>query len=150
MGLRLSKLGYGDLLKHPAWLATGDYAEDEDTELEPVMMDDSGRLPSSLGEVWCLCSARFADGSEHLACAMCRADCDDGPLLWTVWNGEDDVPLFVPPAPLPVLLKDGPEPFAKNFGRTLEEVFPLSISVDPRFATPPERRSEIIRTNGIG
>ena len=145
----LSKLTYDDLKSFPAWAAMGNYAEDEDATLEPVQLDSEGRIPSDLEEIWCLCTACFADGSERLAAAMCRADSSDGPLLWSVWNGADDVPLFLPPTPPSVLSKKGPDVFAASFGMKTSDVFPVRMKVVARFATAPEERSVDLSVAGI-
>jgi hypothetical protein len=143
----LSQLNYHDLGAHPAWAVAGD-PEAEDVELAPVRLDSAGRVPRDVGEVWCLCEAVFADGSRHLASAMCRGDSDQGPLLWTVWNGAEDVPLLLPPAPDFVLEKEGPEVFVMKFRLNLPEVFPMRIEVVPRFAVEPEHRSVALDVSG--
>jgi hypothetical protein len=142
-------LTYDDLKEIPAWVAVGDYAQVEDAELEPVEFDEDGTVPARIGEVWCLCNAVFADGSEHLASAMCRGDSSDGPLLWTVWNGTEDVPLFLPPAPPPVLAKRGPEAFSAKFNADMHAVFPLKITAVARFAVSPEERSVRVDVAGV-
>ena len=74
----LNRLTYDDLKQHTAWVAIGDYAEVEDPELSPLEFDTEGRIPGNVGEVWCLCTAVFTNGSDHLATAMCRGDSGDG------------------------------------------------------------------------
>ena len=145
----LYQLTYDELKQHTAWVAVGDYAEMEDPELSPVEFDAEGRIPGNVGEVWCLCAAVFFDGSEHLAIAMCRGDSADGPLLWSVWNGDKDVPLLLPPTPPFVLARQGPEVFATKFGTNVANVFPLTIEVVPRFAVKPEIRTVKLGISGV-
>jgi len=145
----LSQLSYEDLENSPVWMAVGDYANDDDAFLEPAELDDEGRVPSGIEEVWCLCRATFSNGTEHLAAAMCRADSCDGPLLWTVWNGIEDIPLFVPPAPPPVIQKRGPRVFAERFGLDVLDVFPVTIEVVTKFEESPERRSVKVDVEGV-
>jgi len=145
----LSQLSYGDFKKSPVWLAVGDFANDDDAFLEPAQLDGEGRVPSGTKEVWCLCRATFSNGVEHLAAAMCRGDSCDGPLLWTVWNGSEDIPLYVPPAPPPVIQKRGPRVFAERFGLGLLDVFPITIDVVARFEEWPEKRSVKVDIEGV-
>lgn len=145
----LSRLSYKDLSDSPAWAAVGDYAEAEDAELEPVRLDAQGRIPSDGEEIWCLCSAMFADASEHLATAMCRGDSSDGPLLWGVWNGAENVPLLLPPSPDFVLSKCGPRVFTEKFNSNLAAVFPLVIKVAVPFVMSPEERYAKLGVTGI-
>ena len=145
----LSQLNYEDLRRCAAWVAVGDYAEVEDPELAPVGFDSDGRVPRHIEEVWCLSRATFADGSEHPAIAMCRGDSDAGPLLWSVWNGTEDVPVVIPPAPSSVLAKRGPGAFASKFGRAVEDVFPMDFEVIAGFSTYPLRRRVKIEATGI-
>lgn len=137
----LSSLSYDDLERCTAWLSVGDYAEAEDVEVQQIEWDEAGCVPESVGEVWCLCRAVFADGTVHKACAMCRGDSDDGPLLCSVHNGYGDVPLMLSPAPPEVLRKRGPSWFASRFDRSVEAVFPLVVEVVPCFARGPAKRS---------
>ena len=145
----LSRLTYDDFARSPAWRAVGDYANDEDKTLEPVTLGSAGVIPEHVEEVWCLCVATFADGSEHQACAMCRGDSADGPLVWSVWNGEKDVPVILPPAPPDVLKLDGPDAFAAGFGLSLEEVFPVRLKVVPTFASEPSMRRVVLDSSGV-
>lgn len=147
--MRLSELTYDDLAKVHVWAIAAGSEDDEDATLSPVSLTDSGLVPSSVGEVWCLCVARFADGSEHKATAMCRGDSSDGPLLWTVSTGAEDVSLVVPPAPDLVLSKQGPAPFASKFGRTRGQVFPLTIEAITGFTMDPRRRQVTIGADGV-
>ena len=132
----LGQLTEDDLVRHVAWVVVGGY-EAEYLELSPVQLDSTGRIPGNTGEVWCLCTAVFANETEHVACAMCRGDSADGPLLWSVSNGKESVPLLLPPAPDFVLAREGPEAFAEKFGMRLEDVFPLTIRAVPRFVVEP-------------
>lgn len=145
----ISKLTYDDLKAHPAWQATGDYAEDEDAKLAPVQFDGEGRIPDDLKEVWCMCVAVFANGSEHMATSMCRGDSSDGPLLWSVWNGREDVTLLLPPAPPAVLAKRGVDFFSTKFSMKKDDIFPLTIKVVSRFATSPEIRNVKLGELGV-
>lgn len=144
----LSQLTDDDLKQHPAWVVVGGY-EAEDLELSPVEFDSNGRIPSNVGEVWCLCTATFANGNQYMASAMCRGDCTEGPLLWEVSNGKQTVPLLLPPAPPFVLDQEGPEAFSTQFDLSVDDVFPLIIEVAPRFAIEPEKRSVKLGTSGI-
>jgi hypothetical protein len=144
----LGQITDDDFRQHPAWAVVGGY-EAEDLELSPVEFDSNGRIPSSVGEVWCLCTAVFANGSEYLASAMCRGDSSEGPLLWEVSNGKRAVPLLLPPAPPFVLDREGPTVFAAQFGLSVNDVFPLTLKVVPCFATKPEKRSVKLGTSGI-
>jgi hypothetical protein len=147
--MRLSELTHDDLAKVQVWAVEAASAEDEDVTLLPVILTESGLVPSDVGEVWCLCVARFADGSEHKSCAMCRGDSSDGPLLWTAWTGTEEVPLFVPPAPSFALSKGGPVPFAAKFARSLEQVFPLTVEAITGFTVVPRRRRVTIGADGV-
>ena len=145
----LSQLTYEDLKRYNAWEAIGDYAGDVDAMLRPVQFDDSGRIPKNFEEVWCMSTAVFANGSEHMATSMCQGDSSDGPLLWSVWNGVEDVPLLLPPAPPPVLAKKGPDFFSNKFNMQKDEVFPLIIKVVSRFTTSPEIRIVRLAESGV-
>ena len=79
---------------------------------------------------------------------MCRGDSDEGPLLESVWNGEKDVRVLLPPAPPLVLAKSGPQVFAAEFGLSVKQVFPMRFHVVPRFATPPEGRAVTLDVSG--
>jgi len=143
----LSQLTDDDLARKLAWVVVGGY-EAEELELSPAELDSKGRIPGNIGEVWCLCTAVFANETEHTACAMCRGDSEDGPLLWSVSNGKESVPLLLPPAPPFVLAREGPEVFAAKFGMRLKDVFPLTVQVVPRFAVEPETRIVKLGTSG--
>lgn len=145
----LSRLTYDHLTDSPAWRAIGDYANADDQTLEAIRYAGCRPIPASVQEVWCLCIAKFANGSEHSACAMCRGDSADGPLAWSVWNGEEDVPVIVPPAPPPVLEIDGPGVFASRFALSVQEVFPIVFEVVPRFVVRPEKRAAILDVAGV-
>lgn len=122
--------------------------QDEDEGLVPVKFTADGRVPSNVRLAWCLAVATFADGSRHEACAACWGDSEEGPLLPTVFNGKEDVPLMVPPAPDFVLKEEGPEVFAAKFGSTVERVFPVRLEVVPRFASTPQRRHALHAVSG--
>ena len=143
----LGRLTYEDLEASAAWVATGE-TEEQDQVLVPVVLRN-GRVPRTAGEVWCLSVSRFADATEHLACTMCRGDNEDGPLAWTIWNGERDVSLLLPPAPPFVLAEDGPEPFARAFNKKISEVFPLEIRALPEFEIEPTRRIVRLGAQGV-
>jgi len=138
----LSSLTYEDLRRSPAWRAIGDYTEEVDARLESLPAEED--VPAAVEEVWCLCRAVFADGSEHLATAMCRGDAAIGPLLCSVWNGVEDVAIIVPPAPPFVLEEQGPSAFCARFSKALAQVFPLTIEVLPTFETAPRRRAAVL------
>lgn len=145
----LSTLTYEHLNEVNAWKVRMDTLEDDDVILEPAQFNASGELNKSNEEVWCLCSAKFSNGTTHQAAAMCRGDADEGPLLWSVWNGEKDISLQLPPSPPPVLKVDGPEPFAAAFGLELNEVFPIEFNVVPRFESEPCIRKVILSAQGV-
>lgn len=143
----LGTLTYRDLDEHVAWEATGDIA-DGDELLLPATLTTEGLVPASVGEVWCRSRCRFSNGSTHRACALYKGDSEDGPLVWSVFNGSVDVRLILPPAPDDILAIDGPERFAASFGLTLAEVFPVEISAECTFETPPTRRSIVVYSSG--
>ena len=147
-GTTLGRLTYEDLRGCPAWEATGETIDD-DRMLVPARLTPGGLVSREAGEVWCRSQCLFANGAIHLACTMSRGDAGDGPLAWTVWNGNRDVRLLVPPAPAFVLAKEGPGPFARAFSLTLADVFPLVIRVDPRFDHPPRERLVHINKRGL-
>lgn len=143
---RLSELGGEDLLARPAWRVTGD-PHAADVELEPVDLVQ-GFVSADVGEVWCLCTATFADGSTHHASALCRGDSDFGPRPWSFMQGPNAVRLLLPPAPQFVLDQEGPVFFAGIFGRSIDDVFPIQLRVVPQFATPPRSRSILLTIGG--
>jgi hypothetical protein len=145
----VANLSYDDLREKSGWQWTGAYDDDGNEVLVPVKFDALGRILESAGEVWCLCTCRFANGSEHPACAMCRGDSKEGPLALSVWDGERFVPVILPPAPEFVLEKEGPLTFCRRFTLEPDEVFPMEIIVVPRFAVAPHRRSVRIGISGI-
>jgi len=147
--MKLSTLTYEDLAEVQVWSTPAGSEEEEDATLSPVSLTRDGLVPSNVGEVWCLCTAWFADGSQHRATAMCRGDSGDGPLLWTVSAGSEDVPLLVSPSPAFVLARQGPTFFAARFGKSLEQVFPLTIEAATRFAVEPQRRRVCIGADGV-
>lgn len=123
--------------------------EDEDASLEPAYLNAKGEISADNEEVWCICSAKFSNGTTHKASSMCRGDSDEGPLLWSIWNGEKDVSLLLPPAPPPVLKVEGPEPFAAEFGLIISDVFPIEFSVIPAFEISPIKRKINLTINGV-
>lgn len=136
----LDELSNDLLAAHPVWCGTGIESDDGLQYYTPLRLTPDGLVPSSVGEVFCLSNCRFSDGTNHLACSMCRGDSPEGPLLWTVWDGEKDSRLILPPAPDFVLAQEGPEAFAAAFGLPLAAVFPAIFEVVPEFATAPRRR----------
>jgi hypothetical protein len=132
----------------PAWEWTGEYDNDGNEILVPVLLNECDAVPQSVGEAWCRCSCRFAEGSEHAASAMCRGDSALGPVGISVWNGQKHVRLILPPAPEFVLQEEGPAAFCESFGRRLEAVFPVELLVIPRFALVPQDRSVRIEQSG--
>jgi hypothetical protein len=147
--ITLGTLTYDHLNKVNAWQVKMDTLEDYDAELEPPQFNVSGEISVLNKEVWCLCSAKFSNGTTHQAAAMCRGDSDEGPLLWSIWNGEKDLSLQLPPSPPPVLKVDGPEPFSAAFGLEVNEVFPIELSVVARFEAEPSIRKVILSPQGI-
>jgi len=144
----ISQLNNDDLIKYKAWETVTETIDDEEVMLTPAVLRSDGKIPASCGEVWCLCKATFANKSEHIALALCRGDANEGPLLWTVWNGEKDVSLMFPPAPQFVLDVEGPEGFAESFSLQTEDVFPIDFEVIPRFETPKAVRKVILNISG--
>jgi|GEM_PF-6099948 len=145
----LSQLTYDDLMKTPAWMTVGDSINGMDIQIEAVIMDNEGNIPAHIGEVWCLCRAIFANGSEHLAICMCRGDSDERPLLCSVWNGTEDIPVILPPAPAMVLDRDGPAVFASRFNMSIQDAFPMTIIAIPHFAVAPAIRIVKMDVHGI-
>jgi hypothetical protein len=146
--ITLADLTYEDLNQFPVWKQTPIIAAGGNPVLEPLIK--KGQLvPGDVGMVWCLCVCIFKDGSRYLACALCRGDVAEGPICWSVWNGQKEVILLVPPAPENVLRIDGPENFAKSFSRTINQVFPLEIQVCSEFETPPKRRRVRVDATGV-
>lgn len=147
--ITLSELTYDLLGKTNAWRVIMDTLEDEDASLEPAYLNAKGEIDADNEEVWCICSAKFSNGTTYKASSMCRGDSDEGPLLWSIWNGEKDVSLLLPPVPPPVLKVEGPEPFAAEFGLNTSEVFPIEFNVIPVFETSPTQRKVILTPNGV-
>lgn len=145
----LSTLAYDDLLRCSAWRAVGDFENDEDASLEPLELKVGERVPSDVEDVWCLCDVFFADGSKHMGCALCRGDCDDGPILRSVWNGSEDIRQYVSPTPQFILVKEGPNHFCEKFRRSINSVFPITFAAVVKFETPPHERKIIIGVNGV-
>lgn len=141
-------LSYGDLQVCPAWRSTGTCDERGNQVLKPVRLGADGSIPASVEEVWCLCKCRFADATEHGACSSCDGDTSEGPLAWSVWNGDEFIPIIVPPAPDFVLEKEGPIAFCRAFNLESQAVFPLEIEVVPAFEIAPHRRSVLIDSSG--
>ena len=142
--IKLSELSYQQLDKIDAWQVLLESYEDEELILTPATKNNHGQIGNSVGEVWCLCKAIFNNGTEYKASAMCRGDSNEGPLLWTVWNGKEDVTLILPPAPDFVLKEEGPIPFCEKFELSQDFVFPISFLVIPKFEFQPHYRSAII------
>ncbi len=136
----LSELTNEHLIKCDSWKVFEESLDEEDVILEPAIKTQDGLVAASNREVWCFCKAIFANGDEHFASAMCRGDSDDGPLLCSVWNGKVDVRILVPAAPSFVLEKEGPIFFCKEFGKEIEDVFPIIFNVIPLFETNPTIR----------
>ena len=111
--------------------------------------EDGTAYPAKIGEVWRLCNAVFADGSEHLASAMCRGDSSDGPLLWNVWNGTEDVPLSCHLRHCRFLAKKVRQALSAKFNADMHAVFPLKITAVARFAVSPEERSVRVDVAGV-
>lgn len=143
----LSELSYDHLEEINAWRVIMDSLDDDDASLVPAFFNANGEITAQNEEVWCLCTATFHNGTTHNACAMCRGDSNDGPLLWTFWNGERDVSLQLPPSPPPVLKVDGPIPFAKAFGWEVSDVFPIQLEVVPKFEEYPAERKILLLAN---
>ena len=146
----IQTMTYADFAVTPVWaLKAGDAGQLTNPPLVPVTLAAGQKVPKELGELWCLCRARFADGTEHQAAGMCRGDEAIGPLMWSIWNGTQDVRLLVPPAPEFVLARQGPAPFAAKFGKPLAAVFPLTIRAVAEFAVEPAIRHVKIGVGGV-
>lgn len=138
--ITIADLGLDDFQRCSAWRWRGTYDDRGNEILAPVQFDTKGHIPASAGEVWCLSTVQFSGGSTHAGCAMCRGDSNVGPLAWSVWNGSRFVPLMLPPAPVRVLEKLGPEKFSSAFDMNTAAVFPLKLKVLPKFVVLPEER----------
>jgi hypothetical protein len=145
---RLSELNIGSFANNDSWMIAEESIEDNDVLLKPAYKI-KGRVSKKNGEVWCLSKALFSNGEIYSASSMCRGDSDQGPLLWSVWNGEKYVALIVPPAPDFVLESEGPIAFCNEFARNPEDVFPISFEVVPLFEIEPHKRSLLIGIKGI-
>jgi hypothetical protein len=143
--LKLSELSYQVFDKIDAWQVLMDSYDEEELILKPATKNTLGQIKDTIGEVWCLCKAVFNNGNEYKASAMCRADSNEGPLLWTVWNGKENVSLILPPAPDFVLAEEGPIPFCAKFGQSQDSVFPIKFIVIPKFQFQPYERSTTIK-----
>lgn len=146
--MKLSNLSYKELAIHDAWKVVEESFEEDELKLIPAKKNYLGQIEIDNGEVWCLCDAIFNDGSKHEASAMCRSDTNQSPLLWSFWNGKENVPLLLPPAPAFVIAKDGPAAFCKKFNRARGEVFPITLVVVPKFEFPPQDRMIKIEARG--
>lgn len=147
--INLSQLTNEHFYKCDSWIVLEDsLQEEEDVSLEPAIKTPDGLIGATNGEVWCFCKAIFSNGDEHIGSALCRGDSDDGPLVCSVWNGKEDVPIFVPPAPEFVLEKDGPDIFCGKFGKQIQDVFPIIVEVIPCFENKPNTRRVMIYSDG--
>jgi hypothetical protein len=146
--IKLSELSFLDLRKIDAWKVIESSYEEEELLLVPADKNERGNILLKNRGVWCLSKATFLNGTVHEAISMCRADSEEEPGSWSVWNGEKYVPLFVPPAPDFVLETDGPEPFSKEFNEKVENVFPIDFEMVPRFERDPQVRRIVISTDG--
>lgn len=144
----LAHLDQHKLRDRLAWRWTGMYDAAGDEILEPVHLTSAGRIPATVGEVFCFCLLTFNDNSQHPGCAMCRGDSSLGPIALSAWNDNKSVRLLLPPAPGFVLEKEGPGAFCSEFGRDSARVFPLKITVIPHFAKPPNERVIRIAASG--
>lgn len=142
------ELANADLIEHPVWAYVPQDVEDPEGPIAPVRLTHEGRVPYQAGEVWCLCDAVFADGSHHGASGLCEANGHSGPLAISVFLGTDAVPVMVHPAPVFVLEKEGPNVLAKKFGRHVDQVFPITITVLATFEDPPPLRKVVIQKSG--
>lgn len=131
------------------WEETGECTEDVDLIVRPAALGPGNVVPSRLSGVWCLCRCVFNNGERHHAVARCEGDSAEGPSLWSISDGRDPVLLKVPPSPDFVLAKDGPREFARKFGLSPEEIFPLQMDVIARFETPPVERGVRIGIDGV-
>jgi hypothetical protein len=146
--LKISDVSIADLVEVLAYKVAEPAYDELDLLLIPAEVIGQGIVLRTNGEVWCLSKATFSNGVEHGALTMCMADSGEGPLLWSVWNGDMFVALFVPPSPDFMLESDGPENFSREFGERLEDVFPITIVVIPRFEADPTKRQIVIYAGG--
>ncbi len=157
--IKLEDLSTKDLIRIDAWkivedpfreaeIITPELLQDYECLITPADKDEDGLISRAVGEVWCLTYAIFASGEQHIACSLCKGDSDVGPILWSVWNVAKIVGLYVPPAPDFVLEVDGPKHFCSEFAKSIDEVFPLTFEVVPRFQTKPHQRKAVIRPDG--
>jgi hypothetical protein len=146
--IKLSKIEISDLKRIDAWKILESTYDDEDMTLIPAEKNRQGFITRENGDLWCWCKATFANGALHDAIALCRGDSDQGPMLWTFWNGEDVVGLMVPPAPDFVLEVDGPANFCQEFSESAENVFPISLEAVPKFEVAPTIRRITIYAEG--
>jgi hypothetical protein len=148
MKKKLQELFLDDFQKFKSWRTID---EDYDIEpfLEPATYTSSGELSQENGGCWCLCEAVFKNKTKWFAVARCEGYSNDPPMLWSVWNHEDFIPLEVPPVPDFILEKKGPEWFSMKFSCSTEEIFPLEITAVDVFELEPKSRKVIIDTTGV-
>jgi len=147
MQILLSQLSQDHLNLHNCWRVVEKTAGETDVSLEPALLNDIGQIDSKQGEVWCLCEAILANGKMISAVAMCRADSDDEPLLWSFFINSKFVSLRLPPAPDFVLMEEGPTRLSEAIGLAMKEVFPLTLSVVSQFHAAPRTRSIVIHSD---
>lgn len=145
--VRYSNITRDDYERVSAWRVPGDML-DEDPEMVPALRTTNGALSKSMGAVWCRVNATFADGTEVVGIALCRADAPEEPSLWQFWEGERLISLNLPPAPPFVLDKHGPAVLAREFRRTVGDVFPMVVEAVDDFEHPPRRRSVTLTQTG--
>src|SRR5690242_11053444 len=141
---RIGTITHEDFLKSPAWRSKDFPCDDSDPEVVPL----GTRVPASVWAVWCLADITFADGSKWLGSVHCFGNDGKPPGPPVVWNGPAHVHLYTPPVPAAVLALDGPEPFAKKLGKTMEEVFPITCVARAEFEPPPTRRGVVLYADG--
>ena len=147
--IKLDELSIEKLKKIDAWKIVEESYKDYDYLITPADKTNKGEVSKRNGQVWCLSHAFFFNEEQHIACTMCRGDSKDGPLLWSVWNGNKFVTLMVPPAPDFVLEVEGPINFCKEFKRPLNKVFPIKFEAQPSFEIKPHKRIVTITADGI-
>src|SRR5579872_1891483 len=123
--IKLSDLGVPELLEVDAWKVADPAYDEIELLLVPADKDEAGLILQSNQEVWCLSRATFSNGAVHDALSMCMTDPDGRPQLWSVWNGDFFVALFVPPASDLILESHGPENFCSEFHESAGNVFPI-------------------------
>lgn len=140
----LNEMTIQDFKQTPCWKVLETGFDENDVKLVEAAISDDGTVLATNGEVWCKGIATFNNGLIYDGVCMCRADASDGPLLITIWNGQKDVSIIMPPAPDFVLENEGPEPFCQAFHLSYQEIFPIQFLVEAKFEVAPLTRQRTI------